>query len=716
VERVDIRMLGTFAVAVDGAALPASAWSQRRAADLVKLLALAPGHRLARDVVLESLWPHLEPQAAASSLHKAAHFARRALGARDGLVLAGGAVALAPGAEVTTDVARFEAGDDAAYAGDLLPEDLYEAWTHAPRERLRELALGRLREAGRWDDVIALDPADEEAHRELMRAAALRGDRSGVVRWFGHLRTELARLGTQPSPASLRLLHELSRGPAVRAPLGDQAPIAGRAGEVAAALARLEAAEAGSGGVLVLSGDERSGKTRLAEAVLLAGEERRMHTLRASAGDGPDVLAAAVAALRAGRPDLVDAGADAEPPPAPRPARAAGGADAEPPHRPRPARPGAADAEPPHAPLLRAARERGCVVLLDELHLASDAAVDGLLALAADAAGARLLVIAAWRPAEARGRLHDVARTLAERRLSATVALDPLAADPLPATRYATSADGARIAFQLAGAGPADVVVVPGFVSNVEHGWDMPAARRMYERLSARARLVLWDKRGTGLSDPVAAVPTMDERIEDLTAVLDAAEVGRAMLFGVSEGVPLALLFAARHPERVDGLVLLAGAARFMGDADHPRGWKPEIARRLTDELYEHWGTGSLLSVFAPGRAADPVSREVFGRFQRAGASPAMGRAMAEAMFTIDVRDALPRIAAPTLVLHREGDRMVDASGARHVAENVPDAVYVELPGDDHFPFLGSPDDVLAEVDAFLDEVAVRRGAAAARG
>lgn len=667
-QHVDVRLLGTFSVAVDGEELPPSAWPQRRAADLVKLLALTPGHRLPRDVVLETLWPHLEPQAAAASLHKAAHYARRALGSRDGLVLAGGTVALAPGADVRTDVERFEAGDDEAYTGDLLPDDRYEPWAEGPRERLRAVALERLRRAERWDDVVALDPADEEAHRRLMRAAAQRGDRAAVVRWFGHLRAELARLGTQPSPASERLFEELSRGPAVRAPLGEQTPMRDRAGEMSVALSRLEAAAAREGGALLLTGEERSGKTRLAEAVLYGAADRRWHTLRAAAGDDGDALGAAVRALTAERPDLAEGAGDAT-----------------------------------WAPLLRAARERGCAVLLDDQHLASEQSLGAVEELVAAAAGERLLVVACWRPSEAGGRLQAVAAGLTGRRVATAIALQALDAGPLPSTRYATTADGARIAYQVAGEGDPAVVLVPGFVSNVEQGWDMPAARRMYGRIASRSRLVLWDKRGTGLSDPVAAVPTLEERTLDLTAVLDAAGVERAVLFGVSEGGPLALRFAARNPERVEGLVLLATAARFMGDERHPRGWRPDVARRLTDELFEHWGTGALLEVFAPALAADPAAREVFGRFQRAGASPAMGRAMAEAMFTIDVRDELGGIVAPTLVLHRGGDRMVDASGARQIADAVPGATYVELEGDAHFPFLGSPDDVLAELDAFLD-------------
>ena len=331
---LDVRLLGAFAVTADGAEIPPGAWPQRRAADLVKLLALARGHRLPRDRVLEALWPHLAPQAASGALHKSAHYARRTLGSREAIVLSGGIVALAPEADViTTDVNRFEDGDDAAYGGDLLPDELYEEWTQEARDRLRALRLDRLRTAGRWDDVLALDPADEEAHRQRMRAAAQAGDRAGVMRTYARLREELAGLGTVPSPASERLFRDLSRGPAATAPLGEQLPMSGRSGEIATALGCLDTADAGAGGMLLVCGEAGSGKTRLAELLLAAAQERRWHTVRASAAEDPDALAGAVRALHTARPDLA-AGLPGDAP--------------------------ATDV------LARAADERGCVVLLDD--------------------------------------------------------------------------------------------------------------------------------------------------------------------------------------------------------------------------------------------------------------------------------------------------------------------------------------------------------------
>src|SRR5690242_4683177 len=166
---LEIRLLGGFEVRVDSRPVPADAWPQRRAADLVKVLALAPGHRMPRDAVLEALWPTLTADAAAANLHKAASYARRALGGRDAVVLRSGMVELAPDAVVTTDVERFERGDAAAYGGELLPDDPYAAWALAARGRLRQRRLEHLRAHGRWDDVLRDEPADEEAHLALIR-------------------------------------------------------------------------------------------------------------------------------------------------------------------------------------------------------------------------------------------------------------------------------------------------------------------------------------------------------------------------------------------------------------------------------------------------------------------------------------------------------------------------------------------------------------------
>src|SRR3954454_12501145 len=197
--QLEVRLLGTFEVRVDSRPVPAEAFKQRRATDLVKVLALAPGHRVARDEVLEALWPKLGADAAAANLHKAASYARNALGDREAVVLRAGMVELAPVVDVTTDVERCEAGDDAAYTGELLPDDTYETWTQGPRDRLRERRLAALHAQQRWEGVLELEPADEEAHRALMRRRAADGDRAGAARQFRLLRQGLAGMGAEPS-------------------------------------------------------------------------------------------------------------------------------------------------------------------------------------------------------------------------------------------------------------------------------------------------------------------------------------------------------------------------------------------------------------------------------------------------------------------------------------------------------------------------------------
>src|SRR4051794_12535751 len=310
--QLEIRLLGRFEVLVASCAVPAGAWPQRRAADLVKVLALAPRHRMPRDEVLEVLWPRLGAAAAASNLHKAASYARRALGDREAVVLRAGAVELAPAAAVTTDVERFENGDDAAYGGELLPDDAYEAWALGPRARLRERRIVVLRAEERWEELLREDPADEAAHRALMRTHAARGDRPAAARQFDLLRDELARLGSEPSEESLALRRELMRGSPVRAARLIRTPIEGRERELAGMSSALRRAAAGEGSTLLLTGALGIGKTRLAEALLAEAEELGFHTLRGSGHpeEGRPPYAPIVEALdplAARRPELVSA-------------------------------------------------------------------------------------------------------------------------------------------------------------------------------------------------------------------------------------------------------------------------------------------------------------------------------------------------------------------------------------------------------------------------
>jgi len=270
-----------------------------------------------------------------------------------------------------------------------------------------------------------------------------------------------------------------------------------------------------------------------------------------------------------------------------------------------------------------------------------------------------------------------------------------------PRTHYARS-DGAHIAYQMFGEGEIDLVFVPGFVSNIEHYWEMPRVPELLRRLGSFARVVLFDKRGTGLSDPVAEPPPLEQRMDDMQAVMDAAGVERAALFGISEGGPASILFAATYPNRTTALVLYGSTPRFRTDEDISWGATDEQMQVLLDQISDHWGDGALLSTFAPSAVGDPAMDELWSRFQRAGASPAMARSVISALFEIDVRDILPTIQVPTLIVHRTGDRIAPIEGARLMAEKIPGARMIEFEGDDHVPFTGDFNPVVDEMEEFL--------------
>jgi pimeloyl-ACP methyl ester carboxylesterase len=270
-----------------------------------------------------------------------------------------------------------------------------------------------------------------------------------------------------------------------------------------------------------------------------------------------------------------------------------------------------------------------------------------------------------------------------------------------PRTHYARSGD-AHIAYQVFGEGEVDLVFVPGLVSNVEHYWETPGMPEILERLGSFARVVMFDKRGTGLSDPAAEPPPLEQRMDDMQAVMDAAGMRRAALFGISEGGPASILFAATYPDRTSALVLYGSTPRFRADAEAPWGASDEVVEGILAATSERWGDGALLGMFMPSRKADPGAREDWGRFQRAGASPGMAQAMWASLFKIDVRDILPSIRVPTLILHRTGDRAVRVEGARLMAERIPSARLTEFEGSDHIPFAGDFDPILDEMEEFL--------------
>src|SRR3954447_9203814 len=270
--------------------------------------------------------------------------------------------------------------------------------------------------------------------------------------------------------------------------------------------------------------------------------------------------------------------------------------------------------------------------------------------------------------------------------------------------RYAKSGD-VSIAYQVVGDGPLDVVLVLGFATHLDLQWDMPPFASFFERIGSFARLIIFDKRGNGLSDPVAEAPTLEQRIDDVRAVMDAAGSERAALLGISEGGPMSILFAATHPERVTALVLHGAMGRTTWAPDYPWAVPADALRESAAEfIAPFWGEASdaMLDLFAPSFAGDPTAMEFTARMERSAASPAMVQQIFEMFLDIDVRDVLPAIHVPTLVLHRRGDRVVNRRAGEELAAQIPGARYVELPGADHLPWAGDAEDVLGEIEEFL--------------
>jgi len=265
--------------------------------------------------------------------------------------------------------------------------------------------------------------------------------------------------------------------------------------------------------------------------------------------------------------------------------------------------------------------------------------------------------------------------------------------DAAESTQYARRGD-THIAFQVHGDGPRVLVLVPGLTSHLEVQWEDPAYRSFVRRLGRSARVIRFDKRGTGLSDPAGELPTLDERVEDLEAVLDAAGAEDAVLFGYSEGGPIAMKFAVERPNRVAGLVMYGTSGR------NPPPWAIE---RLSAALHA-WGTGASIELFAPSLASDPKARAERGRLERASASPAMARAIVAALALTDVRPLLESIKVPTVVLHRRQE-FVPFEEAQHLAAHIADAELVALEGHDHIPWVGDSDALVREVERFVERV-----------
>jgi pimeloyl-ACP methyl ester carboxylesterase len=269
-------------------------------------------------------------------------------------------------------------------------------------------------------------------------------------------------------------------------------------------------------------------------------------------------------------------------------------------------------------------------------------------------------------------------------------------------TRYARSPDGTSIAYQVHGEGPVDLVFVPGFVSHVELVWEEPAIARLLRRLASFSRLIVFDKRGQGLSDRLGKPPTLEESMDDLGAVMEAAGSGRAAIFGVSEGGPVSALFAASHPERVSSLLLYGTFARMLRAPDFPEGVSEERFDEWTERVRGEWGGAVAVDLWAPSELGNPEFERWWGRLLRQGTSPAGAVELMGLYREIDVRRALPAISAPTLVLHRSEDRMIPARQGRYIAAHIPGARYVELPGADHLPTVGDQAALLEEIEEML--------------
>ena len=269
------------------------------------------------------------------------------------------------------------------------------------------------------------------------------------------------------------------------------------------------------------------------------------------------------------------------------------------------------------------------------------------------------------------------------------------------ATQYAKSGR-VSIAYQVVGEGSTDLILVPGFVSHVELAWEEPRLAHFLGRLAAFSRLVLFDKRGTGMSDPVERPPSMGERMDDIRAVMDAVGSRRSTLFGISEGGTLAVLFAHDHLERAEALILYGSWARRIAGPGYPYG---PSARQLEDVIAgmdRAWATGEWWDGGRPSPTDDKRHRTWWARYLRTAASPAMAQNVIRMNMRMDIRDLLPSIEQPTLILHRTGDTWIDVGHARYLAQHIPSASYVELPGSDHRPWLGDVDAIVDAVEVFV--------------
>ena len=270
-----------------------------------------------------------------------------------------------------------------------------------------------------------------------------------------------------------------------------------------------------------------------------------------------------------------------------------------------------------------------------------------------------------------------------------------------PETRYANSG-GVSIAYQVLGEGALDLVVVPGWVSNLETTWEDPDRETFYRRLAGFSRLILFDKRGTGLSDRVTDLPSLEVRMDDVRAVLDAVGSQRAALFGWSEGGPMCALFAATYPQRTSALIMHGSYPRMMVAPDYEFGRTQEQLEAFLAEIERDWGGPVGIEARAPSRLHDELFRQRWARYLRMSASPTAAAALLRMNSEIDIRDVLPSIRVPTLILHSVNDRTLPVQASRYMAEHIPGAKFIELQGIDHIPYLSDTENITDAIEEFL--------------
>jgi pimeloyl-ACP methyl ester carboxylesterase len=273
-----------------------------------------------------------------------------------------------------------------------------------------------------------------------------------------------------------------------------------------------------------------------------------------------------------------------------------------------------------------------------------------------------------------------------------------------PETRYAKSGE-VHIAYQVVGDGPIDLLLVPGFFTHVDHQWEEPSFARFLRRLASFSRLIVFDVRGTGLSDRAPELPALEQQMDDVMTVLDAVESSSAAFFGLSQAGPMAMLFAATHPERTRALVLYGTYASARKREDYPWGRSDEWLEGLAGQIDQLWGSSSFLPQMAPTRAGDESFRRWWGRLERLAYGPGNALAYLRMMVQIDVRPILPTIRVPTLILQRRDDVYRDPGNARYIAAHIPGARLVELAGVDHLPYVGDADAIVDEVQEFVTGV-----------